>query len=127
MCGIAFVLALLCSSGSSAASRTTQPSQKVSVYFVFTDQKLAYEILRASAGGSGDVYLEKYVLRGDFATFIVINRTKKRQGFAFMGKTFALGPGQKVHFSKALLARGRFPYRSTTEPGSAFRGVFPVD
>jgi len=126
LAGVALALALLCSSASFAATRTTAPSQNVSVYFVFTDQKLAYEILRATTGGTGEVMLEKYVMRGDFATFIVINRSKKPQGFAFLGKTFALKPGQKAHFSKPLLVRGSFPYRSTTDSSKAFRGVFPV-
>jgi hypothetical protein len=127
--GAALVLAFLCSSASLAGSRTTQPGKTVNVYFVITDQKIAYEILRSTAGGSGSdmLFLEKYVLRGDFATFIIINRGKKPHGFAFLGKKFApLSPGHRTHFSRALLVRGKFRYASTTDPGNAFRGVFPV-
>jgi hypothetical protein len=126
MAGSALALALLCSSASLAGGTTTAPSQKVTVYFVITDQKIAYEILRATTGGGGDVTLEKYVLRGDYATIVVINRGKKKHGFAFLGKKFALTPGHRAQFFHPLLVRGSFPYRSTTDPGKAFRGVFPV-
>ncbi len=119
-------LALLCSSASLAGNRTTAPSQNVTVYFVITDKNIAYEILRATTGGSGDLTLEKYVLRGDFANFIVINRGKKPHSFDFLGKKFALSPGRRAHFFRSLLVRGKFPYHSTTDPGKAFRGVFPV-
>jgi hypothetical protein len=124
--GAALTLALLCSSPSLAQSRTTAPSQIVTVYFVITDQKIAYEIFRTSTAGSSNLLLEKYVLRSDVATFIVINRGKKPHNFLFLGKTLALPPGHRAQFSRALLVRGAFPYRSTTDPGRAFRGVFPV-
>jgi hypothetical protein len=124
--GAALALALLCSSASLAARRTTAPSQNVTVYFVITDKKIAYEILRATTGGSGDLTLEKYVLRGDFANFIVINRGKKPHSFDFLGKKLSLSPGRRAHFFRSLVVRGKFPYRSTTDPGKAFRGVFPV-
>jgi hypothetical protein len=127
LAGALLALALLCSSASFAAYRTTQPAKKVMVYFVITDKNIAYEILRPTVAGGGDQYLEKYVLRGDFATFFVINRGKKPHGFAFLGKKFApLKPGRRTHFSRALLVRGAFPYRSTTDPGKAFKGVFRV-
>jgi hypothetical protein len=126
MAGSALALALLCSSASLAGGTTTAPSQKVTVYFVITDQKIAYEILRATTGGGGDVTLEKYVLRGDYATIVVINRGKKKHGFTFLGKKLVVTPGHRAHFFRPLLVRGAFPYRSTTDPGKAFRGVFPV-
>ena len=122
----ALALALLGSSTSFARIRTTAPSQNVTVYFVITDKKIAYEILRATTAGGGSTLLEKYVVRSDFATFVVINRGKKAHSFVFLGKKFALPPGHRAHFSRALLVRGSFPYRSTTDPGKAFRGVFPV-
>lgn len=124
----ALALALLCSSASLAGSRTTQPGKTVLVYFVINDQNIAYAIYREQqGGGTGELTLQKYVLRGDFAKFFVINRGKKPHGFTFLGKKFAsLGPGRKTHFSRALLVRGKFPYRSTTDPGKAFSGVFPV-
>ena len=62
-----------------------------------------------------------------FARFFVINRGKTRHGFAFLGKKFApLRPGHRARFSRALLVRGAFPYRSTTDRGKAFKGVFRV-
>jgi hypothetical protein len=119
-------LALVCSSASRAATRTTQPGKTVLVYFVITDKNVAYEILRPTVGGNSDMYLEKYTYRGDFAKFTVINRGKKPRGFAFLGKKFALiQPGHRERFNRALLVRGAFPYRSTPG-GKAFRGVFHV-
>jgi hypothetical protein len=127
LAGALLVPALLCSPASLAARSTTQPSKNVRVYFVITDHNIAYEILRPTVAGGGDLYLEKYVNRGDFATFFVINRGKKPHGFAFLGKKFAaLRPGHRTHFSRALLVRGAFSYRSTTDPGKAFKGVFRV-
>ena len=126
--GTALAVGLLSSSASLAGSTTTQPGKTVLVYFVINDQKIAYEILRKTqGGGSSDLFLEKYVVRGDFATFFVINRGKKPHGFVFYGhKIPTLKPGRKVQFSATLLRRGAFPYASTTDPGKAFKGVFPV-
>ena len=128
--GTAVALALLCSSASVAGTRTTQPGKHVLVYFVINDQKIAYQIYRTvQGGGSGSdlLFLEKWVVRGDFATFFVVNRGKKPHGFAFLGKKWAaLRPGHRARFSRALLMRGAFPYRSTTDPGKTFNGVFPV-
>ena len=126
--GAALALALLCSSASLAGSRTTQPGKNVLVYFVINDQNIAYAIYReVQGGGVNELTLQRYVVRGDFAKFFVINRGKKPHGFAFLGKKFApLGPGRRTHFSRALLVRGKFAYRSTTDSGKAFRGVFPV-
>jgi hypothetical protein len=126
--GAALALALFWSSASLAGSRTTQPGKTVLVYFVINDQDIAYAIYREQlGGGTTELTLQRYVLRGDFAKFTIINRGKKPHGFAFLGKKFApLGPGRKTHFSKALLVRGAFPYRSTTDSGKAFRGKFPV-
>jgi hypothetical protein len=126
--GAAFALALLCSSASLAGSRTTQPGKNVLVYFVINDQKIVYGIYREQqGGGTSELTLEKYVVRGDFAKFFVINRGRKPHGFVFYGhKIPTLKPGGKVHFSAALLRRGSFPYASPTDPGKAFKGAFPV-
>lgn len=98
------------------------------VYFVMNDKRIAYEILRTTAGGGTDqLILEKYVVRGDFATFIVINRGKKPHGFSFYGhKIRSLGPGKRTRFSATLLRRGSFPYAGTPGRTRAFKGVFPV-
>ena len=126
--GGALALALLGSSASLAGSRTTQPGKTVLVYFVINDQKIVYGIYREQQGGGTDfLTLEKYVVRGDFAKFFVINRGKKAHGFVFFGhKIPTLKPGGKVHFSAALLRRGSYPYSSPTDPGKAFRGKFPI-
>lgn len=109
-----------------AAPATTAPSKTVLVYFVFTDQKLVYGIYRTSTAGNNELYIENSVSRGDFAKFTVINRGKKTHGFAFMGKTIVLKPGMRKSFNKFLGHRGRFAYRSTTDSGKSFSGLFPV-
>jgi hypothetical protein len=110
------------------AIATTAPGRHVLVYFVIDDKGVRYEILRTTAGGGTDfVTLEKYVVRGDVATFIVINRGKKPHGFTFYGhKIRTLGPGKRTHFNEALLRRGSFPYAGTPGRGKAFKGAFPV-
>jgi hypothetical protein len=121
-------LAFLSTSTSVAASRTTAPGKRVLVYFVINDQKIAYAIYRETAGGgTSELFLERYVLRGDVATFIVINRGKKPHGFDFFGhKIPPIKPGKRAHFSAPLLRRGSFPYASPSDRGKAFKGVFPV-
>jgi len=130
----AAVLALVlvtCTSASLAArttTATTQPGKRVLVYFIINDKKIVYSIYRtAQGGGTSDLFLEKYVVRGDVATFFVVNRGKKPHGFTFLGKKFKdLKPGHRAHFSTALVKRGAFPYRSLTDRGKAFKGVFAV-
>ena len=121
-------LAFLLSAPSLGEGTTTAPGKHVLVYFVINDKKIAYEILRTTAGGgNNELFLEKYVVRGDFATFYVINRGHKRHGFTFYGHQIPpLKPGTRAHFSASLLRRGSFPYASTTDKGKAFKGVFPV-
>ena len=58
---------------------------------------------------------------------MIINRGKKAHNFVFLGKTIVLASGHKAHFFRGLLAEAPSRYRSTTDPGKAFRGVFPVD
>jgi hypothetical protein len=119
--------ALICASSALAAETTTQPGKTVLVYFVISDKNIAFEILRPTVGGNNEVYLEKYASRGDFAKFTVINRGKKTHGFAFLGKKFGqIKPGHRERFNRALLVRGAFAFRSTTDSGKAFKGVFRV-
>lgn len=126
--GAALALTLLCSSASLAGSRTTQPGKTVLVYFVINDKSIAYAIYREQlGGGTSELTLEKYVLRGDVAKFYVINRGKKAHGFDFYGhKIPDLKPGAKVQFSATLIRRGKYPYSSPTDPGKTYKGVFPV-
>jgi hypothetical protein len=126
--GTVCVLALLVSSASLGAPATTAPGRHVFVYFVIGNKNVAYEILRTTAGGGSDqLTLEKYVLRGDVATFVVINRSSKPRGFVFYGHTIRpLKPGARTRFSASLIRRGSFPYASTPAGGKKFKGVFPV-
>jgi len=126
---VALALALLCSAAPHAGNATTEPGKSVLVYFIINDRNVSYTIYRKTAGAqnSDQLFLEKWVVRGDVATFFVVNRGKKPHGFAFLGKKWAaLKPGHRAHFSRPLLVRGRYAYRSTTDKGKAFKGVFPV-
>jgi hypothetical protein len=127
MGGAALAMCLL-SSPALGGIATTAPGRHVLVYFVIDDKSVHYEILRTTAGGGTDqLILEKYVVRGDVATFTVINRGKKPHGFTFYGHEIrALQPGKRTHFDAPLLRRGAFPYVGTPGRGRAFRGVFPV-
>lgn len=126
----ALTLAFLGSSASHAATRTTAPGKTAVVYFVLQDQKIVVQIFRKTPNDSGyfDLYPERYLVRGDFATFFAVNRGKKRHGVVFLGKkVVSLKPGHKVRLlQKPLLVRGAFPYRSTTDRGKAFKGLFRV-
>jgi hypothetical protein len=128
--GVVLVLALLSSNASNAGSRTTQPGKNALVYFVLNDRDIVVQIFRSTPNVSGgvDLFPERYLVRGDYATFYAVNRGKKRHGVVFLGKKVAsLKPGQKVRLlRRPLLIRGGFPYRSTTDPGKAFKGVFRV-
>jgi hypothetical protein len=125
---VAAALTIWCCSAALAATRTTAPGKHVLVYFVINDKRVAYEILRTTAGGGTDqLTLTQYVVRGDLATFYIINRAHKRHGFTFFGRKIPpLKPGARVHFTASLIRRGRYPYASTPNQGKAFRGVFPV-
>ena len=111
-----------------AARATTAPGKHVLVYFVANDNEVRYQIYRTTAGGGTDqLFLEKWVLRGDNATFIFITRGKKTHELTFYGhKIGPLKPGKRARFNAALLKRGKFAYSSTTDRGKGFRGVFPV-
>jgi hypothetical protein len=121
------LLALSVVSAAGAAPKTTAPGKFVQVYFIITDEKIVYAIYRQTANGANDLFLEQYVVRGDYATFIVVNRGKKRHNLVFFGKrTPILKPGAKVRFREPLLVRGSFPYASTLDKGKAFRGTFTI-
>lgn len=129
--GSAFVALALAAVPASLAQRaTTSPGNRVQVYFVIrSDKSVTTTIYRLTAGGGSDVtYLDKYVLRGDIATFFIVNRTKKPYGFEFYGHRFAvLKPGKKDHFDATLLKRGSFPFELTAPGGRApLKGVFHV-
>jgi hypothetical protein len=121
---------LLCSSASLAGSSTTEPGKTLVVYFIIYDQKVDHLIFREKANESGgtDLTAEPYFIRGNVATFIVVNRGKKPHGFAFLGKKIApVKPGARVRFARrALLSRGLFPYSSTNDRGKALKGVLKV-
>ena len=130
LCGtLAIVFALLLASTTSlAATKTTAPGRNVLVYFIFDDTRLAIAIYRESAaGGTSELAVEKYVVRGDFAKFIVINRSKKARKLSFMKRHLVVGPRKQVtFFYKSLLKRGPFVYSSPAAPRKPFSGVFLV-
>jgi len=121
---------LLCSSAALAGSRTTEPGKTLVVYFIIYDQKVDHLIFREKANESGgtDLTSEGYYIRGNVATFIVVNRGKKPHPFTFLGKKLgSVKPGGRVRFARrALLSRGSFPYSSKTSRGKTDRGVLKV-
>jgi hypothetical protein len=128
--GAMCALALLCSAGSLAGRATTEPGHTLVVYIIMDDKKIRPIIYRVGANDSGgqDLTFEPVLIRGDVATFIVLNRGKKPHGVTLFGKkTGPLKPGARVRLDRrALLYRGSLPYSSTTDRGKAFKGVIPI-
>jgi hypothetical protein len=120
------MLALLGSSLGSAARMTTEPSNTLLVYFIFTDKKLLVGVYREGPDGANDLFTGSPPTRGDYAIFYVLNRGHKTHSLKFMKKTYTVKPGKKDHFFHALLVRGAFPYSSPSNPGKSFRGQFIV-
>ncbi len=111
LCGVQVVL---------GAHDTTVPSGRVYVPVLITDKGITVISPNPDSGDTGDP-------RGVTATFSVVNRGKKPHNFAFLGKsTGKIPPGGRGRITVALLARGKFVYRSTLDRGKAFRGVFSV-
>jgi hypothetical protein len=121
-------LALLLTPAALAARTTTAPGKHVLVYFVADDKQIRYQIYRTTAGGGTDqLFLEKWVVRGDNATVIFINRGKRAHELSFYGHRLGpLKPGKRVKFTASLIKRGKFAYSSTTDHGKRYSGVFPV-
>jgi hypothetical protein len=123
---VALTLALLAAGVAPASMKTTQPGKTILVYFIFTDKKLLLGVYREGPNGVNDLYIGTPPERGDYAMFYVLNRGHKPHSLKFMKKTFTVKPGQKDHFTRALLARGSFPYSSPSNPGKLFRGALTV-
>jgi hypothetical protein len=124
--GVAVMLLLLTSPVAPAATKTTQPGKTILVYFIFTDKKLLLGVYREGPNGVNDLYVGTPPTRGDYAMFYVLNRGHKTHSLTFMKKKYTVKPGQKDHFTRALLVRGAFPYSSPSNPGKSFRGILTV-
>src|SRR5262249_39570728 len=72
-------LALLGASAAVAGSRTTAPGKNAVVYFIINEKGVVVQIYRDTPNESGghDLFPERYLVRGDFATFYLVNRGKK--------------------------------------------------
>jgi hypothetical protein len=126
----AFLTSLLLAPASLATRSTTGPSSKLEIYVILSDQKIGLAVYRTSVV-SGIQYLEQLsrIVRGDVATFKVVNRGKQPHSFFLLGKkTKALKPGGKAQFTVSLLRRGSFPYyASTIKKPEGLKGVFTVN
>src|ERR1700733_1195851 len=113
-----FLLTLLFSASSLAASKTTGPGSRLDLYVIITDQKISLDLFALSDyAGANELYEEPLqdIKRGDVALVIVENRGKKPHNFALLGeKTALIKPGGKARFTVSLLARGSFPYSAST-------------
>ena len=116
--GALFALALVFSASSLAVGKTTGPGSRLNLYVIITDQKISLDLFALSDyAGANELYEEPLqdVKRGDVALVVVENRGKKPHNFALLGeKTALIKPGGKARFTVSLLARGSFPYSSST-------------
>jgi hypothetical protein len=97
-----------------SARATTQPGEHTIVGVKLTDAKTV-------------VYPRIREARGVVATFSIMNSGKKTHDWVFMGhRTPKLKPGGTFVFTVTLTYRGKYGWRSSTNAGAAFRGIFTV-
>jgi hypothetical protein len=109
------IAAVVGAAGAGAASQTTGPGQRVTIFVRLTDTGIL-------------VWDQGSMARGAIATFAAINDGKKPHDFELFGKkTPLLKPGGRGQFTVTLLTRGNFPYESTVDrQNKHFRGLFTV-
>jgi hypothetical protein len=108
------VVALVVGASASAGTRTTVPGAQIVIGVQLHDQSV-------------NVFQGARAPRGSEVIFLITNWGKKRHNFAVFGKkTALLKPHQTAKITVFALARGEFPYRSTVDKGSRFRGMFTV-
>jgi hypothetical protein len=128
----AVVAALIFSTTSFAASKTTLPSKRVTVVVLITDRGIKVSLFADAIGVNGEPepntsLAVTRVPRGGYLSFNVYNRGKKVHDFTIFGlKTPPIKPGGKAHLFSPANTRGAFAYRSTMDRGSAFRGLITV-
>ena len=108
------VAALVIGASASAGTKTTAPGAQIVIGVRINDTSV-------------DVFQGARAPRGAELVFLVTNWGKKRHNFAVFGKkTPLLKTHQTAKITVFALARGDFPYRSTVDKGSRFRGLFTV-
>jgi hypothetical protein len=126
---VCLAVAIALPASSLAARATTAPGRDVIAYVRVTDTGIRIGMYGfAMESGTLNAFLVTAVVRGQRVTFRVTNFGKKPHDFEVLGrKTRLLRPGAKAHFTVSLLARGAFPYKSTSDKGKkALHGVFTV-
>jgi hypothetical protein len=130
--------ALALAGGSAAATKTTAPSNKVTVLVVIDDKGMKVSTFVGIGVGPADKndpdndptsiqVLRGPIPRGDYLSFNIMNRGKKAHDFtAFGKKTKPIKPGKTAHLFAQALSRGSFGYRSTLDKGKAFRGQLTI-
>jgi hypothetical protein len=113
-----------------AAPATTAPGKAVLVKVSITDKGIKTAMYNSdSAPNAAESYfVAYYAMRGQIAYFVVQNKGKRPHNFTILGKkTKSIRPGGNARFHFVLTRRGKFPYKSTLDPGKkAFSGVFVV-
>ena len=122
--------ALTCSAASLAAVQTTAPSKTISILVVINDKEVIIAPSTGSTthGGSlGPAPLTGPIPRGDYVSIDVLNTGKKIHNFTIFGKkTKTLKPGGKAHLFVDTVARGKYLWSSTLDPGRLFHGSITV-
>src|SRR5260221_5656175 len=110
----AVVASLILTAAALPLAKTTTPGSQIVIGVVITDQIV-------------NVFEGAHAPRGSTIIFLISNRGKKLHNFAVLGKkTPLIKPKHTARLVVNLLSRGAFPYRSTVDSGSRFRGHFIV-
>jgi hypothetical protein len=128
---VAFALAaaMTFSAASLAGSKTTAPSNKVTVLVLIDEKGISVHKYVSVSGSKGAevTFMPGAVPRGDYLSFNVFNRGTKVHDFTILGKkTPPIKPGHQAHLFTTALARGNFLYKSTLDKSKSFRGYLAV-
>ena len=114
-----------------AKVQTTGPGSRLDVFVKMTDHKIQVAMYALSDyAGPSEMYMEDptNVVRGEVATFTVINAGKKAHNFVLLGKkTPTIKPGKRAKFTVSLLHRGAFAYHTTVNTAKGLTGTFVVN
>jgi hypothetical protein len=124
---VAALAAAVLAGSAVAAPATTAPSRSVLVEVLITDKGIVLAQWVSSLTHNGLMVLAGPVPRGDYVSINILNRGKRVHDFTVFGKkTPPIKPGGKAHLFVRAVSRGSFPYRSTLDKGTPFRGAIVV-
>jgi len=123
----AAVAALALSSTAFARPATTAPTKLVNMLVLIDDKGISLHLFNGRDSGSTLDTMSGPIPRGDYITINVYNRGRRKHNFTLFGKkTPSIKPGGKAHLFAIAVSRGRFPYRSTLDRETPFRGYVTV-